>query len=260
MKFVRNYALEVPKGEVDGMTSVNKFGRAPAGIQTTLTDVWDRANATPTQQIWVAPTQARLHNIKSSSASDDGDPVGVGARTVKIYGLTSWDEKEVSEIVILNGTTDVSTVNSYVIIHRMEVITSGATNINVGNITATAVTDGSVTAQINIGEGQTQMAIYGVPSVQTAYLAKYYFSFNKAGGATSFIDLSLMVNINPDVELTRFITKHTQGAQSNGSSNTGHEFEPYFKMVGPCIIKIQGIASAADIDGSAGFDMYLADN
>jgi len=33
-----------------------------------------------------------------------------------------------------------------------------------------------------------------------------------------------------------------------------------FELAGPAIIKIQGIASAADIDGSAGFDGYLVDN
>ncbi len=257
---VLDYNLEVARGNVPGVMGVNKFGRAPDGVQTTATDIWDRADATPTQQMWVAPTTARIHQIKSGSSSDDGDPVGAGARTVRVFGLTGWDAKEVSEDITLNGTGNVPTSNAYVIIHRMKVLTKGATSVNVGIITATADSDSTVTAQINAGQGQTQMAIYGIPSTQTAYMTKYYFSFNKSGGATSFIDMSVLINPGPDVELLGFLVKHTQGAQSNGTSDPEHEFAPYLPIPGPAIIKIEGTSSSADFDSSAGFDLMVVDN
>ena len=258
----KDLKLEIPRGNVSGQSTVNKFGRAPDGVQTTATDIWDRADATPTQQIWIAPTAARIHAIVSTSDLDGktAAPSSVGARTLRVYGLTGWGTAESNEDITLDGTTGVNTVSSYVIIHRMKVLTKGATNVNVGTITATAASDGTVTAQINIGEGQTQMAIYGIPSTQTAYLIQCYGTVNKAQGAAATINFSLKFNPEPDAELINFLIKHTLGVQSTGSSYFSHYFGTYNKFVGPGIIKMQGIASAADVEGSAGFDIILVDN
>jgi hypothetical protein len=252
--------LTIPQGNYAGgpYTSVNKFGRTTNADSADPTDVHDGANATDDVAIWVAPTTARTHQIKSSQAADDGDPVGVGARTIRIYGLTSWDTAEVSEDITLNGITNVATVNQYVIIHRMKVLTSGATSINVGNITATADTDTTVTAQINAGNGQTLMAIYGVPSVKTAYITGYYTSALKSAAALR-VAVALLVNENPNAQRTNFLTKHTLGIDTTGNSYFHHKFEPYKEIKGPAIIKIQANASADNTDVSAGFDLIMAD-
>ncbi len=251
--------LEHAKGTINE-SSVNKFGRAPSGVQATATDIWDRADASPTQSIWIKPTVARIHQIVSTSTADDGAPVGTGARTVRIFGLTSWNTKEVTEVIIMNGTTDVPTTNAYVIIHRMRVLTYGALSINVGAISATADTDSTVTAQINANAGQTQMAIYGVPSVNTAYLTQWYGTLNKASGAAATINFSLKFCEDPEVGTdTAFWTKNTRGVQSTGTSGDTWPFRPYYKIKGPAIIKVQATASAADIEGSAGFDIILRD-
>lgn len=252
-----NMMLAIAQGVMPNALAVNKFGRATNVDSGVATDIHDGANATEDLDIWVAPTQARIHNIKSSSASDDGSPVGVGARTLRIYGLTAWDTDEVSEDITLNGTTNVATTNAYVIIHRMKVLTKGATNVNVGKITATAVTDGTVTAQINAGDGQTQMAIYGVPSTKTAYMTAYYASAIKSSASLS-VKITLLVNPTPDTELLNFLTKHTVGIATEGANYVRHNFEPYFAISGPSIIKVQGDSSANDTDVSAGFDLVLS--
>ncbi len=251
-------ALTIATGVVAGISSENKFGRAVAGVQTVLTDIWDRADASVTDSIWVAPTQARIHAITSSSDADS--VTATGARTIRVFGLTSWDTAEVSEVISLDGVTGPNTVNAYVIIHRMKVLTKGAAGVNVGDIIATAAVDGTVTAEINALEGQTQMAIYGVPSTQTAYMTSYYGAFNKAGGATVFVDMFLVINPEPDNELLNFLIKSTIGLQSTGSSYVQHPFNPYFPIPGPAIIKMQGMGSANDLDTSAGFSLILIDN
>lgn len=253
-----DFMLEVSRGSIGGISSVNKFGRATNVDNGIVTDIWDGANATTDQDIWVAPTQARIHQITSADAADDS--ASTGARTLRVSGLTSWAAPGVSEDITMNGTDDVATVNSYVIIHRMQVLTKGSSSSNVGIITATADTDGTITAQINADAGQTQMGIYGIPSTQTAYMTKYYASFNKSGGATGAIDFSLLVNPEPDAELTNFIIKHTQGLISSGDSLLPHPFQPYFRIPGPAIIKLQAVGSANDLDLSGGFDLILVDN
>ena len=253
--------LEIAAGTYANYSSVNKFGRAPSGGQTTATDIWDLADATPTSQIWVAPTQARVHAIVSTDDTDGktGAPNSVGARTLSVYGLTSWDAAEVSEDITLTGTDAVNTTNSYVIIHRMKVLTKGATAVNAGDITATAATDATVTAAILTGQGQTQMAIYGVPSTKTAYITRYYGSAIQAAAACRGL-VTLKVNPEPDDEEIQFLTKHTNGWDTTATSYMSHEFSPYFKVAGPAIIKVQCISSAADTDFSAGFDLILVDN
>ena len=249
----KNFDLEVAKGNVPGHKSVNKFGRQ-VDVDPADTDITD--SAVPATPVWVAPTQARVHQIASTSASDTS--AGVGAKTVQVYGLATWDTKESSEVITMNGTTDVAT-GSYVIIHRIKVLTKGTSGPNVGIITATADTDATVTAQINVGEGQTQMAIYGVPSTQVAYMKSYYGSAIKAAASLS-VELTLLMNPEPDIEGTTFLVKHTIGIATEGTNSVQQLFDPPSGYSGPCILKMQANPSANTTDVSAGFDLILVDN
>lgn len=251
--------LDIARGEIPGLSGVNKFGRSTNVDLGIDTDIHDGANSTDDVAIWVAPEAAVKHNIVSTHADDDGSPVGDGARTIEVYGLVDWDTKETSETVTMNGTTDVLTTNLYVIIHRMKVLTKGVTDVNVGVITAT--TDNvaaTVTAQINAGEGQTQMAIYGIPSIQTAYMTAYYASAIKRTGVS--VSMSLLIDTDPDTEILNYLIKHTQGLVTDGTNYLRHVYEPPFKISGPAIIKMQANSSANDTDVSAGFDLVLEDN
>jgi len=252
--------IGVPKGDVYGFKAVNKFGRAPEGIQVTRTDVWDRADSNGLQSIWLAPTEARQHIIISSSVNDTAG--GTGMRTLRLYGLPNWGTKEVSEeITLLGNVSTVITATSYVIIHRMKGLTFGTGNsANLGVIHAVAQADSTVTAQINAKEGQTQMAIYGVPSSQTAFITQYYATVNKAQGAAASINMDLAANVEPDIQSTSYLVKNTRGIQSTGNSGDTWDFNPFFTCPGPCILKVQGIANTADVEVSAGFDLVLVDN
>ena len=155
-----------------------------------------------------------------------------------------------------DGTSNVATTNSYVIIHRMKCCTWGTSGPNVGNIKATAVTNATVTAQILAGEGQTQMAIYGVPRGQTLYMCDYYASIVK-GASSVGVALKLLVNTYADNQLTGFLTKHTVGATTEGTNYIRHEFGVPSGYAGPCIVKLQANASANNTNVDGGFSGIL---
>lgn len=271
-QFARNFNLEVAKGNIPGHFAVNKYGRATSGIQITVTDIWDRADAAATQQIWLAPTAARVHEILSTSDadSDSGGTIaqGQGARTIRIFGLKTWATKETSEDIIMDGTAtganSVDTVESYVIIHRMKVLTHGTAGPNVGIITATAVTDGTVTAQIGVGNGQTEMSIYGIPSTQKAYMGNFDVNAHNTGNPSTVIetDFELLVNEHPDVDPTSaaFLVKANMGLIATGSTVFPKVYDPPFRIDGPAIIKFQATATTADTEGVAEYDLILVDN
>jgi len=178
---------------------------------------------------------------------------------LRIYGLKTWADAETSEDITLDGTTPVNTANSYVIIHRMKVLTSGATSINVGTISATAATDNTVTAIILPGDGQTEMAIYGVPSTQTFYLKRWGASIGK-GNTTIAVNFRLLVNENASAQTKNYLRKDDINLVSTGTSGISRVYDIPPSFAGPCIIKVQAIASANDTDATSGFDGYIVTN
>lgn len=240
--------IQIAQGNVPGLLGVNKFGsRADVDINPPFSDIWSRAS----QPVWVAPTAARIHNIASDSPLDVF-PAGAGARTGRVFGLKTWADVETFEDVELDGVNDVPTVESYVIIHRMEAVG------NVGTITATAVApDGTVTAQIDPDVGKTRMAILGIPSTQNLFLLSYYAGFTKSGGSTGAVDIDLRVNPEPDVRLLSFLTEHTQSILSTGTSHFEHPFPTPLPVEGPAILKLTGSASVNNLNVSGGFNGIL---
>ena len=251
-----DFGLEVAKGNVAGHRAINKFGLNGVVASGVTADIWS-GGLTGGNLIWDAPT-ASTHTIASTDANDTSG--GSGALTVKIWGLTSWTTTEVNETVTMNTGTPPATSNSYVIIHRMKVVTSGGTSINAGAITATADTGGVVTARIEIGQGQTQMAVYGVPSIETLYINEIGYTMNKAGGATALGDIDLLVNSEPQTQLTQFVSKHPGGLQSVGNSALPITFTPPKTIPGPAIVKLQTISGTSSISVSGWFNGYVVTN
>ena len=255
-----DFFLEVAKGNVAGHASINKFGLNGVIASGVTADIWSHGQ-TGGVLVWVAPTAARTHTIASTDADDTTG--GAGARTVKVYGLTDWDTAEVSETVTMNTASPPVTTNSYVIIHRMKVVTSGGTvaaQVNQGTITATATGDATVTAQIEVGNGQTEMAIYGVPSVETLYITSLGYSMNKAGGNAGLIDVDLLVNSEPDSQLTSFVHKQHMGFQTVGTSTYSHHYSPPKAIAGPAIVKMQAVSGTNSISVSGWFDAVRVTN
>lgn len=230
-----------------------KFGKALDCDSGVATDVWDGADGVTSTDIWVPPTVARTHDLVSSSANDAA--AGTGLRTVQVFGLTSFSTDEVSEIVTMNGVSNVATANSYVIIHRMIGLTWGATGSNEGIVTATAQTDATITAGIQIGNNQTLMAIFGVPSTQVLGVTGEDVSI-LSGGPAANADMALLVNETPDVSPSGgFVIKNAYRAATDDPWNQIHD--PAILIPGPAIIKMQVVSDTNNTQVTACFNAVL---
>lgn len=251
--------LNIARGNVGGLTHINKFGRNPDCAQAASStavnigrSIWDGGIAGAVN--WLEPTQARTHQIVSTSAND-GAGTNAGARTVEILGL---DENYAlaSEIITLNGTGDVPTTKTYTMIYRMIVRSAGATGWNEGTITATADTDNTVTAQITIGNNQTLMTQFMIPADTKGYMPLYFASIHKTGGAAKLADVFLVSKAFGEVWRMRDATD----ISSDGAAYVPRIFNPYKTFQAKELIQIIANPSADAQDISAGFDLILVDD
>lgn len=133
----------------------------------------------------------------ASNPNENGDSYKIasssstGAGVIHIEGLTAtgttWTVA--TETVILNGQTDVTLTKTFVRLYRGFVLHAGASAMNEGDITVEQDATTNAGLFITAGDGQTQQAIFTVPSGKTAYFLKGYVGIgsggNPVGGASA---------------------------------------------------------------------------
>lgn len=138
---------------------------------STEEDVWFNDGILVWQQA------AAVMDLVSTSADDDGSPLGIGAHTVKIEGLdASFDELE--ETVTLNGVGTVSTSGSFIRINRASIVGCGnyTSPWNVGDITIRVTGGGDIQAKIAATRGVTQKSHYTIPNNKIALVTRFNIS------------------------------------------------------------------------------------
>lgn len=152
---VQDYDVEVGLGNIEGVTTWSKFG------YNADVDVGEEVIAEFGGAFDQKLDSGETLNIVSDSTDDDS--AGTGVRQLVIFGVDeNWDS--VTEVIALDGTTTVTTTNSFLGINRMTIFTSGSSDSNVGKITATASSSGNIMATMPAGEGTTQQCIFYVPA------------------------------------------------------------------------------------------------
>lgn len=180
------FELQVARGQVDGHKTLFKFG-INGDVGTSAETVWAQGGT------YAYPAAATVMKISSSSANDTAS--GTGARTVAIFGLDG-DYNEINETVTLDGQTPVDTVNSYLRILRIYVVTagSGATAAGVIYAGTGSVTSGvpaTIYGTIALNANQTQMAFWTVPAGYTFYLTGVYYTSGNTN-ATAWTNFQLI--------------------------------------------------------------------
>jgi len=159
------FELQVARGDVAYHIPVELFGYSTQVANTALGPCWE--GLTQSGGAYAYPSSAVQMTLVSTTTD---------TQTVYVMGLDA-NYNLLSEYITLNGTTGVTTVNSYLRINGL-FITNG---VNAGTITCKNST--VLYAQINPGIGQSQMSIYTVPNGYTFYLT--YIQANASIGFTS---------------------------------------------------------------------------
>lgn len=226
------------------MERIIKFGRN-ADIGTSIEDIWEQGGN------WVAPTAARVHNIVSGS-TNDASPSGSGARTIHVEGLDS-NGVEIHEDVTMNGDNNVATTKSYTFVSRLKVLTAGSGGENAGAIKATALTDGTVSCSMRIGDNQSTLAVYKIPADKRGWILHFDGSLlDTANNRTAVVGLWVMEDGTSVWNL-----KHLVGIENRGNTTGTHIFRAPFELAPLSTIKLTGKASAASMDVFGSFDLIL---
>jgi len=158
--------LAIAKGESNGYSFVHKFGaNFDVDNNSEPETVWTGGGLYP----WSALNVAKTLYILSNDSNEEG--------TVELQGLDE-DYNVVTETVTLNGSTAVTTLNTFLRVYRMIYTDDGGGNVGV--ITARVDSpSGTVVAQIEGVLSQTLMCVYTVPAGYTAYMMAVDFSVQK---------------------------------------------------------------------------------
>lgn len=183
----RQSLLEISRGNVAGSGSTIIRGHNPD--QSAASGDVDIAEFGDLSYLDNAETM----NIVSDDANDDAGDTGL--RTLLIQGVRG-DGSAVQEIITMNGTSDVETVNSYLRINSMIGLTVGSSGWNEGTVNATSTISATIQDEMSPMESISQSSHFTVPLGQSLYLQRVEFNAAKiVGGGNPEIEFKGLARV-----------------------------------------------------------------
>lgn len=246
----KNWDLELAAGRIPGKSAVRIFGRNPdLSNSPAFEDLWNGGdeytgfNATVAQQIEIF-----------SSSSADVNTTGTGAWLIQVVGLDAT-YNQITEVVALNGTTPVTTVQSYLRCALAFILTAGSSGHNVGAITGRQVTTtANVFFVMPEENNRTLICAYTVPAGKVAYIQDAFVSLAKKGNAS--LEYKGKVRRLGSV----FQTVEYIGVNSTGSSYIDRTYKiPLIPTPAGADIKICASSDTNSVGAAGGISIILED-
>lgn len=182
------FSLAVANGTIPQWSSEGQSGKTFNQPTSDFTTIWD---GNPTIGNYIPPTTDRIHDISSSAAADG--VAGTGVQEIFIQGVNTLSDNITSELLTMNGTTPVSTVNQYTHIHRMTATAWGSGLQAAGNISAVAQVDATTTALLIAGRNNTLTGVFQIPRNNNQLITNVTFSISRSGGATAGAEFRFII-------------------------------------------------------------------
>jgi len=176
------------------------------------------------------------------------------------YGEMTYNE--ISEDIILNGQTPVTTVKSYLRINRGVVLTAGSGGKNAGIIragtgTVTSGVPANVFLSINgVGDNQTLMCLWTVPAGYTAFMVQTNVSTGNASNTPALLDTSIVARPFGGVFNTQ-----ERITLKDGNQLQGYNFPLRFTEKTDLEVRAQSTSASVTFDCSASLEfIYIKNN
>jgi len=229
-RYLNHEGIFIARGDVVGVTSVNKFGFTGADVTTnTVETVWDGNGTTA-----IYPYPANGVAAVTANTTDDGE-------VVVVEGLDAdYNFKSTSIPVGSPSPVVFSRINRA---YMLNTVNGADVDITIG---------GALAARIKAGLAQTEMALYTIPAGKQGFLTSIHGSTTKSTG-------------NPACQFRIKVREFGGVFRIKGQFGTAggqsfmHEYPVPLLLPEKSDIRIDVIADAATGAGAI-FDIMLVDN
>lgn len=179
---ISDLGINASAGTLRGISSEYKFG-VNNDIGSSIETVWDIGG------LYAYPSAATTMTVSSGSTTDNA--AGIGARTIYVEGL-DLNYNVINETLTLhatNGQLGVTTVNSYLRIHRAYVLTAGSNDgcvgiLYIGTGTLTVGIPANIYGALGPDYNQTTQTPFTIPAGKTGFITQGYASLSSNKDAT----------------------------------------------------------------------------
>ena len=173
---ITDFFFDVSRGLFDGIASNVKFGFNDDIDTVAGEDVWNGGGL-------YTGFPSETETIECFSSNTNDTSAGTGARTIRLTGLDSSFADQTEDLT-LNGTSAVTTSNTWSRMARIQVLTAGSGGENAGTITCRhSSTTANVFAVMPTGNNQTTIAAFTIPTGKTGYIKRVRVSMGRANGS-----------------------------------------------------------------------------
>lgn len=180
---VADFLTEVALGNIPGHSEVQVFGfKDNIDVGIPPIDIYNGTGDYPGQPVGVSDTVDVVSNIANDTSA------GSGAQQIYLYGLDALGVEQ-SETVSTNGTTPVTSANTY---SRVLIVEVSGPNSNEGTITVRHTsTPANIFANLAPGVGKSEAGAFTIPSNKVGVLLNYYVISSRSNGSPGSGVLSL---------------------------------------------------------------------
>jgi len=204
-----DFLTEVALGHISGYSVDVKFGRnSEVDTGSAPEDIWEGGGA------YTGHPTGSPETVEVFSNNANDTSAGTGARTIRISGLKSTSSTDYeSEDLTMNGTSAVTSVNTWYRINRMLVLTAGSGGANAGLITCRhTTTTANVFAAMVAGYNQTTILAYTVPSGKEVVMKRLRLAITRSNGSPGSATVSMRVRPSGGVYNAKRVMELQTGA------------------------------------------------